>query len=164
MGRITYMGQIPFGSKEYMAASEQLHQFAFLEWLRKNHMDLAKKIFAIPNGGSRNKIEATRMKCEGVKAGVPDLMLPHAQYPYHGLFIEMKSMESGTKPSEKQIEVIAALRQDNYAAFVCHGWGQAAWLVTNYMRGLNQYAGRDEQTGMNLFAQMNGEYGAASWR
>lgn len=33
-------------------------------------------VFAIPNGGSRNKAEAAKLKAEGVSAGVPDLFIP----------------------------------------------------------------------------------------
>lgn len=32
-------------------------------------------IFHIPNGGKRNRIEATHMKASGVVAGIPDLIL-----------------------------------------------------------------------------------------
>lgn len=31
--------------------------------------------FAVPNGGSRNVIEASNMKDQGVRAGVPDMIL-----------------------------------------------------------------------------------------
>ena len=48
-------------------------------------------MFHIPNGGSRNKLEASNLKKQGVKAGVPDLFLPVGRGSYHGLFIELKS-------------------------------------------------------------------------
>jgi hypothetical protein len=44
--------------------------------------DLAQQLslmFAIPNGGLRHKAEANKLKSEGVKAGVPDIMLPIAR-------------------------------------------------------------------------------------
>lgn len=45
--------------------SEHSEQCAFVEWLRWNHIPH----YAIPNGGSRNRIEAARLKAEGVSAG-----------------------------------------------------------------------------------------------
>ena len=46
---------------------------------------------AIPNGSSRNKLEAVRLKREGVTPGAPDMFLFVARKPYHGLAIEFKT-------------------------------------------------------------------------
>lgn len=46
---------------------------------------------AIPNGSSRNKLEAVRLKREGVTPGAPDMFLFVARRPYHGLAIEFKT-------------------------------------------------------------------------
>lgn len=55
-------------------------------------------IYAIPNGGFRNAIEAKRLKAEGVLAGVADLviMLPKGK----SLYIEMKV--KGNRQTENQ--------------------------------------------------------------
>lgn len=47
-------------------------------------------IFAIPNGGHRDIRVATRLKAEGVRAGVPDLFLPVPARGLHGLWLEIK--------------------------------------------------------------------------
>ncbi len=165
MGRISYLEQIPFGSDAYKAASEQLHQFALLEWLRKNRPVKASLIFAIPNGGTRNKIEAAKMKIEGVRAGVPDLLLPLPMHGYAGLFIEMKSMADGTRPSEDQIEYINRLRGAGYMAFVAHGWAQAVDLCYIYENNYDYKSMPEKLTsGLDLNAQLRGEYGVKSWR
>ena len=57
--------------------------------------------YAIPNGGSRNKIEARNMKLEGISAGVPDICIPVPNTHYHGLYIEMKRKKGG-RVSENQ--------------------------------------------------------------
>ena len=88
-------------------------------------------LYHIPNGGSRNRIEAANLKRQGVKAGVPDLCLPVARGKYHGLYIEMKYGKN--KTSEKQEEWISALRRQGYAAGVCYGWERAAEVITEYL-------------------------------
>jgi hypothetical protein len=113
------------------------HQFqaAFVKWCDMQSGDLApaRKIFAIPNGGSRHMLEAVHLKQEGVRAGIPDLMLPVPIPPYHGLFIEMKSSTgSETKDQRERIE---ALRQDGYAAVVCKSTDEAIRRITEYLRG-----------------------------
>ena len=69
-------------------------------------------IFAIPNGGQRHPAVAAKLKAEGVRAGVPDLMLPVARQGYCGLFIELKCNDN--KPSEAQLDWIRNLRAEGY--------------------------------------------------
>lgn len=106
-------------------ASEEAEQIYLMNWIesaKKAYPDI-EMIFHIPNGGIRSKTEAGRMKAAGVKAGVPDLFLPVAKGPYHGLFIEMKVGDN--KPTDKQKEWITRLRRNGYAAEVCYGWRKA---------------------------------------
>jgi hypothetical protein len=57
-------------------------------------------IFSIPNGGTRNKLEAITMKATGLLAGASDLIviLPNGKL----MFIELKT-DTG-KQSDKQID------------------------------------------------------------
>ena len=64
-------------------ADEQCAVIEYCEYLRI-------PVYHIPNGGTRNKIEAANLKRQGVKSGVPDLCFPLARGKYHGLYIEMK--------------------------------------------------------------------------
>tara|TARA_R110001592_G_scaffold38655_1_gene127460 strand:+ start:3423 stop:3788 length:366 start_codon:yes stop_codon:yes gene_type:complete len=43
--------------------------------------------WAVPNGGNRNKREASRLKAEGVKAGVPDITVVYDGM-YYGLEVK----------------------------------------------------------------------------
>lgn len=52
---------------------EQL-QIQCVQWFNITHSTKGE-LFAVPNGGSRNVIEAAHMKRGGVKAGVSDLIL-----------------------------------------------------------------------------------------
>ena len=91
-------------------------------------------VFAIPNGGSRDRREAARLTAQGVKPGVPDLMLPRAAGKYHGLFIEMKREKGGTT-SPAQKEWIALLNAEGYYARVSKGFDEARETIEQYLAG-----------------------------
>lgn len=106
-------------------------------------------LFAIPNGGKRDPITAARMKAEGVKAGVPDIMLPVSRgwFQYHapdqiwtGLFIELKKPSAKPKRSgaggvaENQSEWHAYLVSQGYRVVVAYGWEDAAKAIQEYMQ------------------------------
>lgn len=91
-------------------------------------------VFAIPNGGSRNKREAARLTAQGVKKGVPDLFIPRAAGKFHGLFIEMKR-EKGGRLSPDQAEWLALLRREGYAAYACPGFDNARAVIDRYLAG-----------------------------
>lgn len=91
-------------------------------------------VFAIPNGGSRDRREAARLTAQGVKPGVPDLFIPRAAGRFHGLFIEMKR-EKGGKISQHQAEWIALLRREGYAAYACPGFDNARMVIEKYLAG-----------------------------
>ena len=90
--------------------------------------------FAIPNGGKRSKTEAARMVAQGVRPGVPDLMIPRAAGKYHGLFIEMKREKGSTAPAD-QIAWIETLNAEGYYARVCKGFDEARETIELYMAG-----------------------------
>jgi hypothetical protein len=85
-----------------------------------------KLMFACPNGSLRHHAVAAKLKAEGVKPGVPDLMLPVPIGGYTGLAIEMKSMTGYA--SREQKDWIEALRSNGWRAEVCRG-REAAWKV-----------------------------------
>ena len=100
---------------------------------------------AIPNGGYRDKITAAKLKAEGVKKGIPDVMLPLPMaFQYAGLYIEMKRSKDTTfkrqagKTSEDQEKAIAYLRSVGYAVSVCFDWRSAAKDVQSYIEAVRQ--------------------------
>lgn len=115
-------------------ASEHREQVALMQWVewmlpRWPELDL---LFAIPNGGDRNEIVAAKLTAEGVKKGVPDLMLPVARGPYHGLFLEMKRQEGGrVRPEQKEWR--EKLLAQGYQALVCRGLGEGMRAITDYL-------------------------------
>lgn len=97
----------------------------------KDYPDL-KWLYHCPNGGSRNKAEASKLKAMGVKSGVPDLMLPIKRGGYSGLFIELKKIKGG-KVSEEQREWLDHLRSQGFGAIVCYGWLEAKQTLIDYL-------------------------------
>lgn len=76
----------------YRKRSEATEQERVINWATFYAKDFPELdlLHHIPNGGSRNQLEAANLKRQGVKAGVPDLCLPVARNGKHGLYVEMK--------------------------------------------------------------------------
>ena len=116
--------------------TEEQEQIILFNWARLNQKKYPelKLMHHIPNGGARSKSEAARFKAAGVKSGVPDIFLPAAREPYHGLFIELKRTKGG-RVSGNQKTVIEDLRLAGYAAEVACGWKAAAEIIESYLTG-----------------------------
>lgn len=54
--------------------SEIQLQSACFQWAWNTYPETRRLLFHIPNGGSRNRIEASQLKAAGVLAGVHDLL------------------------------------------------------------------------------------------
>lgn len=92
-----------------------------------------KCIFAVPNAFKRTPRQGKWMKDEGLKAGVPDIVVAYPSGQYHGLFIEMKT-RSG-RLSAAQREWIERVRWAGYRAEVCFGCDDALDTVQQYFGG-----------------------------
>lgn len=116
--------------------SESAHQRALIAWF-----DIACKgfnlpkfaLYSTPNGGSRNVIEATNLKRQGTRRGVPDLTLCVPRNGYHGLYIEMKYGKG--KPSAEQHEFLEFLVAQNYRVVICYNWEAGKNFIENYLKG-----------------------------
>ena len=119
--------------KENFTPLEEEEQKVFIEWCKmmENKYKGLELIHAIPNGGSRNEIEARNLKLTGVKAGVPDLFLPVARNGKHGLYIEMKRKKGG-RVSEFQKDWLAKLTDQGYETAVCYGAEEAIKTIEEY--------------------------------
>ena len=119
-------------SNKNSTPSESLEQATLVRWFDATYPNLKNRIFAIPNGGSRHKVEAMRLKMEGVRAGVPDLFLPVATGGKHGLFIEMKRSKGG-RLSPEQKDWLAYLSAAGYQAHCCAGFDEARACIVSYL-------------------------------
>lgn len=119
-----------------MVMGEAQEQAQLIKWVKECirlniHLEL-KMLYAVPNGGSRNKIEAVNLKRQGVSAGVPDLCLAVPKGRYHGLYIEMKVHPN--KTTDKQNEWLNNLSQYGYAVKVCYGCTEAKNAIEQYLK------------------------------
>lgn len=113
---------------------EHEEQAALVQWAvaaTGKHPEL-KLLYAVPNGARTSMSVAKRLKAEGLKSGVPDLVLPVARGGHHGLYLEMKRRKGGTL-SDEQKEWIERLAQEGYGVFVCKGWEQARDVILKYL-------------------------------
>jgi hypothetical protein len=122
---------------------EHQHQVALIQWARSTKLPpsadikpgsvIADYLFAIPLGGQRNPREGARLKAEGVKPGVSDLLLPIRRGGYGSLWLELKA--PGKKPTPVQREWIERMNAAGYYATWTDDWQKAADIITNYLRG-----------------------------
>jgi hypothetical protein len=112
---------------------EHTEQCALFQWINDNAAampDLAKA-FAIPNGGYRNVRTAGRLKAEGVRPGIPDVMLLVARGQYHGLMIEMKRPGGVLSPS--QADWHYAFTKDGFKVAIATTWEMARDHILEYL-------------------------------
>lgn len=109
--------------------TEAEEQAALFQWAA--YYPELRFMYAVPNGGSRNVIEARNLKRQGVKSGVPDICLPVAAGGYHGLYIELKVGKN--KPSENQEHWLEYLNKAGYMTKVCYGFQEARETIAGYI-------------------------------
>lgn len=103
-----------------------------------------KRLFAIHNQGHGDAIRGARASAEGLKKGVPDLMLPVSKqgfggYKFCGLYIELKRKANKTVgkakgvASPQQKDWIEFLQSQGYRVEVCYGWEEARDVILHYL-------------------------------
>lgn len=112
---------------------EHALQVQCVRWFDCQYSPLSKCLFAIPNGGRRDKLTGAKLKAEGVRAGVADLFLCIAASGKHGLFIEMKTEENGSRQSEAQKEFASIARDGGYGYEVCRSLDEFVRIISEYM-------------------------------
>lgn len=124
--------QAQTGRKAPTEHAEQVALFSALESHAAAHPEL-RLAFAIPNGGFRHKRTAAMLQREGVKAGVPDIMLPVARGGYHGLFVELKRANRRNHATDNQRQWLDNLAAQGYATAVCYGADEALGVFLRYV-------------------------------
>lgn len=114
--------------------TEQINVISWAQWQTNAHPEL-KLLHHCPNGGSRHKAEAVKLKQMGVVAGVPDLCLPVPKGKYIGLYIEMKYDKGRIEKTQK--EFLKTAMKYGHFCVVCYGAEEAIRILQEYI-GLNR--------------------------
>lgn len=111
--------------------TEQIGVVQWAEWNVRKYPEL-KWLYHCPNGGSRNKQEAVKLKQMGVKSGVSDLCLPYPKGMYCGLYIEMKYGNNRQQQSQKEfLEDMAAA---GHFVVTCYSAQEAVNVIEEYCK------------------------------
>lgn len=114
--------------------SEHTEQVALFNMLLY-HPDLWV-VFAVPNGGLRNKRTAINLKHEGVKAGIWDIFVPIPANGYHGMYVEMKFGKN--KLTAEQMQFGKAMIEYGYRCKVAYSAEEAYTEIMEYL-GRKEY-------------------------
>jgi len=107
-------------------ASEHDEQVTFCQYLDFVHLTY----FAVPNGSNKSMTARRKFKAEGLKAGVPDMVI--LIEGGKTVFIEMKRKTGGTV-SKEQKQWLERLRVLGFDAYVCKGAKEAIEAVQKYL-------------------------------
>lgn len=120
---------------------EHQHQVALINWASRVLLPAAADVepgatiawylLAVPNGGRRAPREAARLKAEGVKAGVSDLLLPLRRDGFAGLWLELKAPKN--KPTDSQYQWLRRMARAGYRAEWRDSWTDAAAVIADYV-------------------------------
>lgn len=110
---------------------EEAYQQELLFYWAQHSLKEYDLMFHIPNGGSRNRLEAISLKRQGVKRGIPDIFLAVPRGNFHGIFIEMKSTTG--KLSKHQKIMINLLLERGYMVHVCRSSEEAKSIIGSYL-------------------------------
>lgn len=119
---------------KYAVKSEDTEQIAVIQWAQYsiNRYPELKWLHHVPNGGSRNRLEAVKLKQMGVKAGVSDLCLPYPKGIYCGLYIEMKFGENRQQVSQK--EFLKDMAEAGHFVATCYSAESAVKVIEEYCK------------------------------
>lgn len=105
-------------------------QSSCVRWFRARYPSMRHNLFAVPNGGRRDKVSGAKLKEEGVLAGVADLILLKSNHFYGALLIEMKTSKG--RQSDSQLSWQSSITRDGYKYVVCRS-------LDDFMREVKLY-------------------------
>ena len=114
-----------------MKSKEAQLQSSCVTWFRLQYPKLSKLLISVPNGGSRNVIEAANLKRQGLVSGVADLILFVPANYYHGLCIEMKYGPGKQSPNQKEWQ--EAVEKQGYLYIICRSFDEFKDEIENYL-------------------------------
>jgi hypothetical protein len=142
-----------------MTAEDRLN-IACANYLR---LQYPEALFAhVPNGGSRNAIEGSKLKQMGVSRGVPDILIFNKVGNSSGLAVELKVKytkvlrsgkvsEKPNMPTPEQLQWLEDLFNQDWQTKVCYS-------IEEFMKAVNDYfkdMGREIPNGLRIDLNYN---------
>lgn len=112
-----------------MRKSEDRLQSECFQWFHNSFPDLRMLLWAVPNGGKRNKQEAAKLKATGVVKGVHDL---HMFYKYQFYTFELKV--GNNKESKEQAEFGLKIMNNGGMCFEVREFVHFKALICNILK------------------------------
>ncbi|MDN5873793.1 MAG: VRR-NUC domain-containing protein, partial [Sinobacteraceae bacterium] len=114
---------------------EWAEQCVVVDAFAVRHPEWADVLIHIPNGGSRrNAFEGWRLKRQGTKPGVSDLLLPVPRGRFHGLWVEFKATPPyAARVTADQRRWLQRMLALGYQAQVCRGPDAALAALDAYL-------------------------------
>lgn len=113
---------------------EHQTQCACVRWFRYQYPNLAMLLYAIPNGGARDRVTGAKLKAEGVVAGVADLFLSVPRCGFHGMYIEMKAGKNTQTESQKEFQ--RSVESEGYLYKVIRSFDEFMQEVEDYLQNV----------------------------
>lgn len=109
-------------------------QSACVRAFRYKYPKLRHNLFAVPNGGRRDKVTGAKLKAEGALAGVSDLILLKSNRFYGALLIEMKTPKGTQQETQKEWE--RKITADGYKYVVCRSVSEFLQEIEDYLKDI----------------------------
>lgn len=112
-------------------------QTACVTWFRYQYNRYYHNLFAVPNGGRRDKETGAMLKDEGVLRGVADLILLKSNAHYGALLIEMKTEKGKQSPNQREWQ--EKIEKDGYKYVICRSKEDFQREVNDYLSSCENY-------------------------
>lgn len=109
-------------------------QSACVRAFRYKYPQFRHNLFAVPNGGRRDKVTGAKLKAEGALAGVSDLIFLKSNRFYGALLIEMKIPKGRQQESQKEWERL--ISADGYKYVICHSASEFMQEIEDYLKDI----------------------------
>ena len=120
-------------SRKRPSDEEHRIQCSCVRWFNLQYPQYNGRLFAVPNGGRRDRTTAAKLKAEGVVAGVADLILLKSNRHFGALLIEMKTLKGRQRDSQKQWQN-AVCANNEYKYVVCRSFDDFKREVDDYLK------------------------------
>lgn len=110
-------------------------QVACVRWFSYMYPQYKGLLFAVPNGGVRDARTASKLKAEGVVAGVSDLIFLKRNKHYGALLIEMKKEDGIQSRTQKKWEELVT-KDNEYKYVICRSVDDFEKTIKDYLKEL----------------------------